>query len=104
MSEANFLRGDHVEKKYVLKNKKRFLIVVITSLAITCSLIFTSAAYGYKEPGYQVIKIKKGDTLWELAQCYSDKGDIRKYIYDIKKLNSLSSSEIFEGDFLKVPQ
>jgi cell division protein YceG involved in septum cleavage len=104
MSEAIFLRGDYVRKKYVLKNKKRFLIVVITSLTIACSLIFTSVAYGYKEPRYQVIEIKKGDTLWKLAQHYGNNGDIRKYIYDIKKLNNLSSSEIFEGDYLKIPQ
>jgi Na+-transporting NADH:ubiquinone oxidoreductase subunit NqrC len=104
MSQAIFLRSDYVRKKYVLKNKKRFLIVVITSLTMACSLIFASSAYGYKEPRYQVIKIKKGDTLWELAQCYGNNGDIRKYIYDIKKLNKLSSSEIFEGDYLKIPR
>ncbi|NLL96396.1 MAG: LysM peptidoglycan-binding domain-containing protein [Clostridiaceae bacterium] len=52
---------------------------------------------------HQVIKVAKGDTLWEIASIYSRNSDIREYIYNIKKLNDLSGDTIYAGQVLLLP-
>ena len=46
-----------MKKKYVLKNKRRFIIIIAVMVSIICStLIFvTTRTKGYTEPMYQKI-------------------------------------------------
>ncbi|WP_010243522.1 LysM peptidoglycan-binding domain-containing protein [Acetivibrio cellulolyticus] len=91
-----------MKKRYVLKNKARFYIF-ITGLVMSMLLVFSATkAYGYKEPEFEVITIKSGDTLWDIAKKYNKKGDIREYIYDLKKINDLNDCSIMTGSELKV--
>jgi len=91
-----------MKRRYVLKNKRRFFTVLFTSLLLI--FIFSFSVKGQPEQSYETIKIAKGDTLWEIACRYNKGGDIRKYIYELKKLNNLSDSQIFEGDEIKIPK
>ena len=92
-----------MKKRYVLKNKKRFYTFLTIIILLICSLVFSGTVYGYKNREYRVIQVKHGDTLWEIAQNFSNDSDIRKYIYDIKVLNKLSGSEIYAGTELILP-
>ena len=91
-----------MKKRYVLKNKKRFIFFmafVITSMFIIISMV---NIYGYKEECYEIIKINSGDTLWDIAERYNKKGDIREYIHRIMEINNLENSEIKTGDELVI--
>ncbi|AUG57620.1 cell division suppressor protein YneA [Acetivibrio saccincola] len=91
-----------MKKRYVLKNKKRFIFFmafVITSMFIIISMV---NIYGYKEECYEIIKINSGDTLWDIAERYNKKGDIREYIHRIMEINDLENSEIKAGDELVI--
>ena len=91
-----------MNKRYILKNKARFYIF-ITTLLMTMLVVFSvTKAYGYKQPEFGVISIKDGDTLWAIAERYNKKGDIREYIYDLKKINNLKDSSIIAGSELKI--
>lgn len=91
-----------MKKRYILKNKTRFYIFV-TVLAISILTVFSfTKAYGYKERELEIIIIKSGDTLWDIAKKYNKKGDIREYIYDLKIINNLNDSSIMAGSELKV--
>ncbi len=92
-----------MKKVYVLKNKRRFTLLVVISIFLLYAGVFTSKAYGYKELEYKTITVKKGDTLWAIAGRNHSGGDIRKYIYDIQKANNMTTSEIFHGDKLILP-
>lgn len=92
-----------MKKKYYLKNRRRFYAMLSLILIIAVLGIFVSSANCYKEPAYTTIVIKSGDTLWSIAEKYNKKMDIRKYIYEIKKLNNLKSGEIYVGDLLILP-
>ena len=53
---------------------------------------------------YIEIFVEKGDTLWDIAKrTLPEKTDIRKYIKEIKAVNSLDTALIREGELLKIP-
>lgn len=91
------------KKKFVLKNKKRFLVFLACIGIIFMSALSVVNAYSYKEITPVNVVVREGDTLWEIAEKYGDGGDIRKYIYEIKKLNNMKDSEIIAGMVLQVP-
>ncbi|MCX7749708.1 MAG: LysM peptidoglycan-binding domain-containing protein [Clostridia bacterium] len=92
-----------MKRKYVLKNKKRFIIFILSIFCLMTSMIYSDIAYGSKVNQYLTVTVQSGDTLWSIAERFCNHGDIREYIYELKQLNSLSNSEIFEGDQIKVP-
>ena len=96
-----------MRKRYVLKNKRRFLIIVMILISIISSIfIFTTKSIESKEfpLEYQDLAILKGDTLWDIAKEITDETeDIRKVIRHIKKINNMETSEIFTGQVIKIP-
>jgi LysM repeat protein len=93
-----------MKRRYVLKNKTRFFSAVTITITLITTLIFAASTYGQVEQNYEVFRVAKGDTLWGIAVKHNTAGDIRKYIYDLKKLNNLKSCEIKEGSELKIPK
>ncbi len=78
-----------MNKKYVLKNGKRFSIFIGLILVIAVSLISVVTVYGYKTPQYKVISVRNGDTLWSIATNISS-GDVRENVYKLQTANNLS--------------
>ena len=92
-----------MNRRYVLRDRKRFIMIIVTLLLIVSTLICTVSAYGYKEVQYKKVQVHRGDTLWSIAEKYGGNSDIRRYIFEVKKVNNLLTSQIYEGDELKVP-
>ncbi|HOM02720.1 MAG TPA: LysM peptidoglycan-binding domain-containing protein [Acetivibrio sp.] len=92
-----------MKKKYVLKNKRRFFtFVFLVLMGMTAVINGATRTYGYREPSYETIIVRQGDTLWGIAENYNKRGDIRKYIYDVMVLNNLEDCQIIEGMELKI--
>jgi|BioPla2DNA2_1021312.scaffolds.fasta_scaffold05782_12 hypothetical protein len=89
-----------MKKRYVLKNKKRFICFIAFVLTSMFIIISMANIYGYKEECYEVIRVNNGDTLWDIAMRYNTKSDIREYIHRIMELNKLENSEIKAGEEL----
>lgn len=92
-----------MKSHYVLKNKRRFYTIIITLSVFIATVFFASTAYGYEGKRYDNVTVKKGDTLWTIAGKYCKQGDVRRYIFEIKKANNLDTSVIYEGDELRIP-
>lgn len=79
-----------------------FIIIMQTSISSTASDSSHIVNYKY----YKSVEIKKGDTLWSIANEYIDYNEyenIDEYIKEIMKTNSLKSSSIKAGRYLIIP-
>lgn len=57
-----------------------------------------------KTISYEEVVVKKGDTIWNISIKYTPKDkDVRKTVYEIRKINNLNDCIIFPGQTLKVP-
>lgn len=87
-------------------NKKVFLFVSILFLGM---LIFFNISYSNSEVEYKSRFVSRGETLWSIAadeqknNDYFENQDVRRIIYEIRKINNLSNNELFEGLELKIP-
>ena len=93
-----------MNRKYTLKNRRRFYIfVMMVSILLSCIFFAATVNGADTNAAFTTVTIDKGDTLWDLAKEYNKGGDIRQYIHKIEKENNLVDSNIFEGDILKLP-
>ena len=87
----------------IIKNKFKFIrsITIIVFLLIT--IFSTSIAKTNTEAETISYTVSKDDTLWTIAQEYkADNKDIRQYIYELKKINNITNSNIYDGKTLKI--
>jgi len=94
-----------MKKRYRLKNKRRFaaFIMFIVIITVFSGIIANAGATSNVKQEYKTVKVKNGDTLWEIALAHNNNKDIREYIYDMKKLNNLESNIIHAGQILLLP-
>lgn len=93
-----------MNKKYILKNRRRFYIfIILVSILFSCTFLAATVNGADTNAEYTTVTVEQGDTLWDLAREYNKEGDIRKYIHKIEKVNNLTDNIIFEGDILKLP-
>lgn len=104
-------------KQRNVKTIKRRLMIFLIALVV---VIGGSAAYGgfllgsrrtvkSEQPSadnkyYTSIEIKKGDSLWSIANSYMSEeyGSITEYINELKNINSLETDLINESGYLTV--
>lgn len=92
-----------MKKRYVLKNKARFMLSLAFIFVILFTIVYSTSVLGYKQQEYKRIVVREGSTLWSIASEHYNGGDIRKYIYELKKINNLTNSTIYQGDELLIP-
>lgn len=87
-------------------NKKVCLFISILFLEL---FIFFNVSYSNTEVEYKNRVISRGETLWSISADeqknneYFKNEDIRKIIFEIRKINNLSDNELYEGLELKIP-
>jgi len=92
-----------MRKRYALKNRTRFFAFVSAVAVIAFTALYAATVYAFKEKPYRIIEVKSGDTLWEIAQDYGGGNDVRRYIFEIERINGLSGGLIYAGTSLKLP-
>jgi LysM repeat protein len=89
-----------------IKDKWKFVssITLLIGIVVVIIAITTNIT---KEPtyteSYSIIHVTRGETLWSIAEEYKKPNtDTREYIYEIRKLNDMETSEIYEGQTLQI--
>ncbi len=79
---------------------KRKMTIILTVIFLLLSSYMYATATDQKDIQLVEIAILPGDSLWKLANTYyPDSKDIRKTIYDIKKLNNIDG-HIYAGQII----
>lgn len=74
------------------------LILLVLIIAITYQV-----RYEVPELETQEIYISSNQTLWGLGEKYCPENmDVRQWIFDVKKLNGMKTSEVYEGSTIKI--
>lgn len=83
----------------------RILITVLVLLALWSAASLTNSDAYLKTSTYDIVHVKAGDTLWDIAAHYTtEKDDIRNLTYAIAELNQLNkNAQIYPGQTLKIP-
>lgn len=96
-------------RKYVIVNSKRFFafitfILLFFSLVLTLIFTFSKAHSSSYSQGYKEYHVVTGDSLWDISlKNMPENYDVREMVYNIKKLNNMKTSEIYDGDTIKIP-
>lgn len=93
--------------KLMKKRLRAAVILLALSLSVTLIITATSKRTSNGEAAeitYVNYCVKPGDTLWDIAEEYSDNNvDLRKFISEIEEKNQLKGADIYIGDSLLVP-
>lgn len=96
-------------KKYVIVDSRRFflfitLVFILTALIFNLIFTYSKAHSSIQSQDFREYHVLKGDNLWNISLEYMPKDyDVRKMVYDIKKLNEMDESFIVAGDTIKIP-
>lgn len=95
--------------KLKIVNKFRFTIALTIFLLLICTAVFAAfggfRAYSKDTSEYFLHTVDNRETLWSIAQQYSQKGkDIRRTVYEIEQANGIEQNIIYVGQTLKIPK
>jgi hypothetical protein len=82
-----------------IKNKFKFIRSTIILIFILLGIFCISVSKEKTE--YIDYTVGRGETLWSIASDHTD-GDIRDYIYTIKDINGMITSELQDGQTIKL--
>ncbi len=86
-----------------IKNKFKFIRSMAIIIFLLIALSNISVAKSNEEAKIISYTVSNGETLWSIAEEYkAENEDPRQYIYDIKKLNNMDNSNIYEGQILQI--
>lgn len=115
-NEMNYETRSMISRNNRIKQVRRYYLIMLLIVAVAIVAIaiiaasFSSqandedhmATYKY----YKSIEIQKGDTLWSIANSYSDTNhyaSTTEYIKEVRNINSLTSDNIIAGSYIIVP-
>ena len=85
-------------KRMRITNKFKFIRTITIAI-----FNFSIAKSNQEEAEIIDYTISKGQTLWSIAKEYTpDSKDIRQTIYEIKQLNNMSDSTVYENQTIKI--
>ena len=82
-----------------IKNKFKFFRSTIVLILIILGIFCISISKEKKE--YIDYTVCEGDTLRDIAKKQTN-GDVRDYIFEIKNINNIEASELYEGQTIKL--
>ncbi len=101
-SKNNFFRKGQM---FAGKQKMTIIALAAVLLILAGSSIRTLASEGNTpvQKYYTSIRVKKGDTLWKIADSYAGGMSKKEYIREVCRLNHINADDILRsGDYIVV--
>ncbi len=106
---AKRIQRERQVRRNILLVELSVVLVLVLTLSFMLGGFFSQASDLEQEISYKYYKsveIMPGDTLWAIAEEYSDTENYAstvEYIEEVKRMNSLKSNTIQAGSYLIVP-
>jgi len=88
--------------KLTKKGKRCLFFVLVAALFAIVAALSIAASASDVQKEYVSHIVSPEDTLWDIAETYGTNDDVRKTVYEIKKLNQMESSEMIVGTELLI--
>ncbi len=83
------------------------VVVLLTAIVLLPVLLLANAVGASVSDDatiHSTYRVVGGDTLWDIASEYTVAGeDVRRVVFEIRRLNDLDGSVIIPGQVLRVP-
>ena len=83
------------------------VVVLLTAIVLLLVLLLANAVGASVSDDatvHSTYQVVGGDTLWDIASEYTVPGeDVRRVVFEIRRLNDLDGSVIIPGQVLRVP-
>jgi len=100
-------------RRVVVSLQKKFIFLAIL-LCVSALILLGSTIRTFAKSkndnrnlvtDYSSIQIEKGDSLWSIAETYTNTYDvsINDYIEEVKQINHLESDDIHSGQYIIIP-
>ncbi len=96
----------------IYRYKLFFMMIMVAVVVLVAGLLISSFArraqagsFSDQQIRYESYVVEPGDTLWSIADRYTETvfSSREAYIDEVKRVNQLTSSNIYEGDLLALP-
>ena len=93
-----------VRKALARKRSQEKLIKIILTIVVAISLIFAAVVVTQAaSKKYQTIIVKRGDTVWNIANSLSDGKNVRSLVNEISTVNGINPDQVVTGQEIVVP-
>ncbi len=97
---ATFKKMQREKKK--LRRQRQIAVVIAAFLLL---IFFSIRSAGEEKTVDRLHCVRNGETLWSVSREYKpDNMTTGEYVYELKKANSMETSEIYAGDILIIPE
>lgn len=87
------------------KNRKRIGLFLVIAAMMTAFILTTGSAFSAGESADTIqIVVRQGDTLWDIAREHTGGRDLRRVVWEMRKMNELDDVFIQPGQVLLVPK
>lgn len=81
-----------------------FILIMLIVFSAAASIAFGKTGNTKQEIYYEVVMIKKGDTLWNLAESFRPQDmSVAEYVEYIMKFNDMKNDKIISGQNIILP-
>lgn len=92
-------------KRKLLHERIIFCAVMVVVVAVCLSVLSLRPQGSETYEKNNLHAVAYGDTLWSIAKEYKDESQTTgEFVYEIKKINSMATSDINVGDLLIIPE
>lgn len=106
--------NESLRERKIAVHRQKMLIGIIAALLVSIWILLGTSMSTFASSKvdissynkyYTSLKIKSGDTLWDIAQQQVGNFDVSnaEYIDEICRINGISKNEIHAGDYIVIP-
>ena len=89
-------------RRQAVFRRRRFATALVAAGLIACLHGAVARANALRSTA-QTVVVQPGDTLWSLGHHYAPHADLRRWVFQVQRLNNLPTGTVMAGQTLRLP-